>query len=92
MTLTLFYGVDWTIVVRLDGCTHGIENGGIHMILHRSTSNIHSCLGSPYGRQNVLNFLTDMQPLVLTEDNVHIYNSKSCELNCDYSCDTNSFL
>ena len=40
-----------------------------------------TALGSPNGKLLVPNFLVDVQPLVLLEDNVHICISKSHELN-----------
>ena len=41
-------------------------------------------LGSPYGRLLVLDFLVDMQPLVLSRGNVHICSSKIHELSCGF--------
>ena len=40
--------------------------------------------GSPYNRLLVPDFLVDMQPLVLSRDNVHICSSKSHELSYGY--------
>ena len=61
----------------------GREEDSILTILHIPTATF---IGPQLSSQRltVLDFLMDMQPLVL-KDNVHTYNSKSHELNSGYS-------